>query len=127
MQMNGMRMPAPYCDYWTTGSLACYVIGNLAIATSYYGIPFILMWASRHLPSGSFPGVKGLLQHRPILWLFSLFIVMCGTGHIIDIVAVWHPNGWGRGIWECGTAIVSTLTCLTLFRLKKLNQGGHTA
>lgn len=115
---KSMIMPAPYCDYWTLGSLICYVLGNLAIAASYYGIPFVLMWVAHRLPDGQFPAVEGLLHSKPMLWLFSLFIFFCGTGHLIDVWAVWFPNAWLRGIWECGTASVSVATCFTLFRLK---------
>ncbi|MEO3706317.1 hypothetical protein [Trichormus azollae] len=49
--------------------------------------------------------------------LCGAFIILCGTGYLLDIWTLWHPDYWISGI-ECAlTAIVSCYTALQLIEL----------
>jgi hypothetical protein len=49
-----------------------------------------------------------------IFLLFSTFIISCGTGHIMDIWTLWHPNYWLSGFVKAFTAVVSLYTAYEL-------------
>jgi len=49
--------------------------------------------------------------------LFGAFIVLCGTGHLLDIWTLWHPTYWLSGIERALTALVSCYTALQLVEL----------
>ncbi|HEY9641605.1 MAG TPA: PAS domain-containing protein, partial [Coleofasciculaceae cyanobacterium] len=52
-----------------------------------------------------------------IFTLFGAFILLCGTGHLLEILTLWYPAYWVSGIEKALTALVS---CYTAFRLVEL-------
>lgn len=67
--------------------------------------------------------------------LFGLFILLCGAGHLLEVVTLWYPIYWISGLVKAGTALVSCYTAMELFillprflllkspeELKKVNQ-----
>jgi PAS domain S-box-containing protein len=74
------------------------------IAASYYSIPLLLLYLiskRRDLP------------FRWMFWMFSVFILACGTTHAMDVVTTWYPAHWTPGVAKAVTAIVS-LVCVSL-------------
>ena len=83
------------------------MIADAVIATAYYSIPVtlgILVWKRRDLPFSR------------IFWLFGLFILGCGTGHLLRIWTIWWPNYWAEGVVKAVTATVSVITALGLWK-----------
>jgi len=48
---------------------------------------------------------------------FGLFILFCGTSHLLSVYNVWVPNWWLSGIVKALTAAVSVVTAVLLVRL----------
>ncbi len=84
------------------------VIGNALVALSYYSIPIVL-----------FRLVRGRrdLPYPHLFVLFGLFILFCGTGHLIDIVTIWHPVYWFDATWDTFTGAISIATAVVLWPL----------
>jgi diguanylate cyclase (GGDEF)-like protein len=100
---TGAFLPHGYCFLWQPNLLWLHVISDAAIALAYYSIPiglWILIRKRRDLPL------------HWVLGMFSAFIVLCGTTHVIEIVNVWVPVYWIAGGVKAATAVVSLMTAL---------------
>jgi len=49
--------------------------------------------------------------------MFGLFIVACGSTHVIEVWNLWHADYWLAGIVKLITAIASIITAILLFQL----------
>ncbi|CAI2170150.1 169_t:CDS:10 [Funneliformis geosporum] len=78
---------------------------DLAIAFAYYTIPVQLMYFMRKAPRLPFPMVFGL---------FSAFIILCGTTHIVSSWMPWHQTYVLSAIIKVITAIISLSTAAAL-------------
>jgi signal transduction histidine kinase len=50
-------------------------------------------------------------------WLFAVFILACGTTHLMGIWTLWHPDYLADGAVKAVTAIASVLTAVVLWPL----------
>lgn len=66
-------VPRHCCGAWSNLWLTIYVAANVCIAFAYYAIPIGLIAA--------YWGSKAKVKQPWLAWLFSAFIVMCGTIH----------------------------------------------
>ncbi|MBD1843233.1 response regulator [Cyanobacteria bacterium FACHB-63] len=101
-------IPHGHCYLWQTGLVWLHITGDALIALSYYSIPITLFFFVRKR------------QDLPFEWIFLLFgafIISCGTGHLLDIWTLWHPDYWISGGLKAVTAIVSVLTAVELYPL----------
>ncbi len=48
---------------------------------------------------------------------FAVFIVACGTTHLMEILNIWKPTYWLSGVIKAVTALVSVATAILLIRL----------
>jgi light-regulated signal transduction histidine kinase (bacteriophytochrome) len=48
---------------------------------------------------------------------FAIFIVACGTTHLMEILNIWKPTYWLSGVIKAFTALVSIVTAILLIRL----------
>jgi signal transduction histidine kinase/CheY-like chemotaxis protein len=101
-------MPHGMCFLWDPGVLWLHVISDVAIAAAYYAIPVLLFYFSRHRPDITF---------NRIFVAFGLFILACGTSHLLAAVTVWHPVYRLDGVVKAITALVSVTTLLMLIPL----------
>jgi signal transduction histidine kinase/CheY-like chemotaxis protein len=106
-QSNGF-IPHGHCYLWQTGLVWLHIISDATIALAYYSIPFLLIYFISKRKDVPFNGV---------FLLFGAFIIACGTGHIMDIWTLWHPNYWVAGGLKAVTAIISIYTAFALFYL----------
>ncbi len=90
--------PRWHCGHWTEALGWTHIISDLAIFGAYIAIPLIL---------GYFCYVRKDLPFYKIFVLFGLFIVFCGTGHLIEAIIFWHPIYRFDGLIKVSTAIVS--------------------
>ncbi|OKH15365.1 hybrid sensor histidine kinase/response regulator [Fischerella major NIES-592] len=106
-QSNGF-IPHGHCYLWKTGLVWLHIISDGTIALAYYSIPFLLIYFIHKRKDVPFHGV---------FFLFGAFIIACGTGHLMDIWTLWHPNYWIAGVLKAVTAIISIYTAFALVYL----------
>lgn len=104
---NGF-IPHGHCYLWQTGLVWLHIISDATIALAYYSIPFLLIYFISKRKDVPFNGV---------FLLFGAFIIVCGTGHLMEIWTLWHPDYWIAGGLKALTAIISIYTAFALFFL----------
>ncbi|MEH2127369.1 ATP-binding protein [Nostoc sp.] len=104
---NGF-IPHGHCYLWQTGLVWLHIISDATIALAYYSIPFLLIY---------FISKRKDLPFNGVFLLFGAFIIACGTGHLMDIWTLWHPDYWIAGSLKALTAIISIYTAFALFYL----------
>jgi PAS domain S-box-containing protein len=101
-------MPHGCCYMWQPGVLWLNIVSDALIALAYYSIPFTLFYFIRKR------------RDLPFNWMFlcfAIFIVACGTTHLMEILVIWHPTYWLSGGVKALTAAVSVPTAYLLIRL----------
>ncbi|MEZ4705252.1 MAG: hypothetical protein R3A11_08720 [Bdellovibrionota bacterium] len=101
-------MPHGHCYYWKPGLVWLHVLSDLVIAVSYFMIPLILVY---------FILKKKTLPFYRVFYMFGLFILCCGTTHVMQIWTLWHPTYWLSGTIKAITALVSIATAIILIPL----------
>lgn len=101
-------MPHGHCFLWTPAVLWSYVAFDGAIAAAYFSIPWLLFSFARKRPD---------MPMRPVLVMFGVFIVACGSTHAMAVWNIWTPDYWLDISLKGCTAVASVLTALTLRRL----------
>lgn len=99
-------MPHGMCLHWQPNLLSMHVISDALIALSYFSIPFALIY---------FVIKRQDLSFRWLFVLFGLFILACGTTHLVKIWTIWHPDYFFEGLAKAATAVVSLLTAVMLW------------
>jgi signal transduction histidine kinase/DNA-binding response OmpR family regulator len=82
-----------------------HVFSDLAVFAAYTAIPLMLLYFIFHKKTGAF---------LPIFWLFAVFILACGTVHLVEATIFWHP--WYRlsALVKLITAVASVATVVAL-------------
>jgi signal transduction histidine kinase/CheY-like chemotaxis protein len=75
-------MPHGMCFAWDPAVLWVSVVSDALIAAAYYAIPFLLFHFVRKRRDISF---------NAIFVAFGIFILACGTTHLLGAVTVWTP------------------------------------
>ncbi len=101
-------IPHGHCYLWRPDLVWLHVICDSLIALAYYSIPIMLVYFVRQ---------RRDLPFKRIFLLFGAFIVSCGTGHVVEIWTLWHPDYWLSGLVKVITALVSLYTALELVPL----------
>lgn len=101
-------MPHGQCYMWNSGVIWLNVISDGLITLAYYSIPLTLIYFVRRRKDLAFDW---------IYLCFAIFIVACGTTHLMEIVNVWYPNYWLAGTVKAITAVVSVITAVLLVGL----------
>jgi signal transduction histidine kinase/CheY-like chemotaxis protein len=84
-----------------------HICSDLTVFAAYTAIPVMLLYFVFRKRTGSF---------LPIFWLFAVFILACGTVHLVEATLFWHP--WYRlsALVKLLTAGASVATVLALVR-----------
>ncbi|MBD2095180.1 PAS domain-containing protein [Trichocoleus sp. FACHB-591] len=98
-------IPHGHCYLWQPGLVWLHIASNSIIALAYYSIPLMLVY---------FVHKRRDIPFNGIFILFGIFIVACGTTHLMDIWTLWHPHYWISGFLKAITAAVSFYTALEL-------------
>src|SRR5690349_7440776 len=101
-------MPHGMCYLWKPDLLALHVISDSLITLAYFSIPFTLLYFVRR---------RRDLDFNWMFVCFAIFIVACGTTHLMEIVTVWRPEYWVSGTIKAITALASVPTAILLIRL----------
>jgi signal transduction histidine kinase/DNA-binding response OmpR family regulator len=82
-----------------------HIFSDLAVFAAYTAIPLMLLYFVFHKKTGAF---------LPIFWLFAVFILACGTVHLVEATIFWHP--WYRlsALVKLITAVASVGTVVAL-------------
>ena len=106
---GGSLLPHGFCFMRKPDLIWLHVISDGVIALAYFMIPLLLVYFIRRM--------RTRISFNWAIALFASFIVLCGTGHILDIIVVWKPiyylQGWVRAL----TAVVSLATALAIIPL----------
>ena len=81
-------------------------ISNAIIAIAYASIPVFLIVFVRKRKDMPFTW---------IIFLFGLFILACGTTHIMHVVGLWWPVNWEQATVDAFCAIISLATAIVVW------------
>jgi PAS domain S-box-containing protein len=101
-------MPHGFCYTWDPYVIGLNVLCDALIALAYYTIPIALLYFVRRRKDLVFNG---------IFVCFALFIVACGTTHVMEVISIWRPMYWLAGAIKAVTAAASVLTAVGLIAL----------
>ena len=82
---SGNFEPHGYCYLWNPGLVWLQVVSDSLTAAAYFAIPVVLILFVR--------------RRRDLLFswmfvLFGVFIVACGSTHLMEVWNLWHGNYW---------------------------------
>jgi len=106
--LSGDFQPHGFCYRWNSGLVWLNVLSDALIALAYFTIPFTLLWFIRKR------------RDLPFSWMFAffgVFIIACGTTHVMEVWNLWHAQYWLAGIIKVITALASILTATLLVQL----------
>ncbi|HVS51996.1 MAG TPA: PAS domain S-box protein [Opitutaceae bacterium] len=100
-------MPHGFCYAWSDGLVWTHVVSDVCIALAYFSIPLslALVWRRRND-----------VPHHWLFALFAVFILACGTTHLLEAWNVWHADYWLSAGVKVFTAAMSGLTAVLLVR-----------
>ncbi len=98
-------LPHGTCYLWDSGVLWLNVVSDLVIALAYYAIPVLLFWFVRR---------RRDIRFNWILAAFAVFILACGTTHLLGVWTVWHSTYRLDGVVKAVTAVTSVTTAILL-------------
>lgn len=101
-------IPQGYCYLWQPELIWLHAASDLLIALAYYSIPLIMAYFIKQ---------RRDLPFQWVLWLFTAFIVTCGTSHLLNVWAIWYPVDWLSGGMKAITALISVYTAVALLPL----------
>jgi signal transduction histidine kinase/CheY-like chemotaxis protein len=100
--------PHGYCLLWQPELIWTHVVADALIAAAYFSIPIAIV---------RFVTGRKDVEFSWIFWLFALFIVACGTTHLMSIWTLWNADyGW-EAVIKVITAIASVGTAVVLWPL----------
>lgn len=98
--------PHGYCLAWSPVLLWLHILSDAFIVLSYYSIPLTLVYFVRQRKDLPYPW---------IFLMFGLFIVACGTTHLLSMITIWIPLYWLAGMVKAVTAIISVVSAALMF------------
>ena len=100
--------PHGYCLSWEPGLIALHVVSDGLIVASYYSIPLAIALLLLR---------RGDVAFSWMAWLFAIFIMACGTTHLMSIWTLWYPDYLTDGLVKMVTAVASVMTAVALWPL----------
>lgn len=101
-------MPHGHCYLWQPGVLWLHLISDSLITLAYFSIPITLVYFVRKRKD---------LEFNWMFVCFAIFILACGTTHLMEIWNIWHADYWLSGSIKAITALASIPTAILLVRL----------
>jgi PAS domain S-box-containing protein len=105
---SGDFQPHGFCYQWNSGLVWLNVLSDALIALAYFTIPFTMLWFIRKR------------RDLPFSWMFALFgvfMIACGTTHLMEVWNLWHAQYWLAGVVKAITAAASVPTAILFVRL----------
>ena len=104
-------MPHGMCFLWQPELIGLHVASDSAIALAYYSIPIALSYFVWKRADFAFPGIFVLTR---------LFILACGTTHIMGVWTLWFPDYRFDGGIKVVTALLSVGTAIAIWKVMPL-------
>jgi C4-dicarboxylate-specific signal transduction histidine kinase len=101
-------MPHGACYLWRPEIVWLHATSDTLIALSYYLIPIVLIYFVRKRTD---------LPFNWIFVMFGVFILACGTTHVMEVWTLWDPVYRLSGVIKAFTAVVSIATAVMLVKL----------
>ncbi len=101
-------LPHGTCYLWNPKIVWLHVISDSVITLAYYCIPPALIYLVRKCRD---------LPFNWIFWMFGVFILSCGTTHLMEVWNVWHGDYLIAGFIKAFTAMASVVTAIVLIPL----------
>lgn len=101
-------MPRGDCVAWRPEIVWLHVVTDAVIANSYYSIPLALLYFIRRRTD---------LAYKWMFAMFAVFILACGTTHVMSVIAFWYPMYRLDGVTKLLTALASIVTASMLWPL----------
>src|SRR5215813_2671274 len=95
-------VPHGYCYLWNPWIVWLHVVSDSLISLSYFCIPIALVYFVRR---------RSDLPFHWMFWLFGIFILGCGTTHLMEVWTIWRPAYVLSGVIKAFTAAVSGRCC----------------
>ena len=103
-------MPHGHCYLWRPSLVFMHALSDAAIAFSYFCIPIIMI--------SYYKSKKDPILHT-VVFLYIMFILLCGWSHLNEVINIWHGFYYYSGVIKIATAIVSLLTVYKLYKMRK--------
>ena len=97
-----------YCYLWRPEIVGLHAASDGLIALSYYFIPLMLVYLVRK---------RRDLPFHWMFFMFGIFILGCGTTHLMEIWTLWHGTYRLAGLIKAITAGASLATAVALVPL----------
>lgn len=111
-------MPHGMCYLWDPPLLWLHLVSDALTGLAYWAIPpalFVLVWKARkEIPSEGPYARGGGLPYEWMFVAFAVFIVACGTTHLLGVWTIWSPRYWLSGGAKAVTAVASVATAIAL-------------
>ncbi|MBI3562976.1 MAG: hypothetical protein HY080_14795 [Gammaproteobacteria bacterium] len=101
-------LPHGHCYLWRPDILWVHIMSDSVIFAAYIAIPLALIYVVRKRTDLPFPTV---------FYLFSLFIIFCGTTHLINVWTIWQPYYGIAGVVKAFTAALSLITAYIVWNI----------
>jgi signal transduction histidine kinase len=98
--------PHGFCLLWNPELIWLHAVSDAAIGIAYFTIPLALAVIVHR---------RRDIVFRPVFVLFAAFILLCGTGHWLDLLTLWVPVYRLEGLVKVATASVSVMTAISLW------------
>ncbi|WP_407897414.1 diguanylate cyclase [Scytonema sp. NUACC26] len=98
-------IPHGQCYLWKPNLVLLHTVSDSLTALAYYTISIVLLY---------FPYKRQDLPFYWVFYLFSVFILCCGTTHLVAIWTLWHPAYWFSGSVKAITATTSLVAGVML-------------
>lgn len=105
---SSLFMPHGACILWRPDLVALHAVSDLLTALSYYSIPLALAYLAYKRPD---------IEFRWMFGWFVIFIVACGTTHLMGVWTLWVPDYALDGMIKGFTAVVSVITAIMLWQI----------
>jgi PAS domain S-box-containing protein len=99
---HGLSLPREPSLIWG------YAVSDIVIGVAYFTILLAL---------GIFVQRRHDLVFKPIFWLFVIFILLCASTHIFDVLTLWVPAYGVQVLVKAATAVASIVTAVALWWL----------
>jgi signal transduction histidine kinase len=100
--------PHGVCLLWVPALIWLHVASDAIIALAYYSIPIVIAVFVWKRPDVGFGWV---------FWAFAVFILACGTTHVMGMWTLWFPDYVAEGGIKAVTALASMVTAVGLWPL----------
>ncbi len=107
LSVNGY-LPHGYCLSWSSWLVLTYVVSDVLIFLAYASMPLALAY---------FVHRRKDFPYRGLLAMFAVFIMACGTTHLMGAVVLWLPLYSLDALLKAVTALVSVITAIALWPL----------